>query len=501
MAAARFRRLALSIGLVGLLSGASAWASPVAASGSYLLPVPGGTHVVVTQGNGGGHAGKEKFAFDFALVGDPEFPVVAARAGTVIGLEAGYKTSQHCENDSCWTLANYVLVDQGDDNTSALYLHLAEGSLKVVLGQKVTQGQALGDADCTGWSTANHLHFQVEQTPSSKVLDLAKAGKAADGWWFTQSASVTFSDPSVLAQDPNGIPTAGGVYVSSNGTSQAPVTSPPAPKAVTKPGGMWISPADGSQQVNSIHLAAHAYPSKASNPAIDHVNFTVWWPALGAKSGPWKTACAARSPISIDEYGCDFNPADLGAPAGQLWLSFDVYDTAGDSNLSPNGERSVDWMQADDVIGDGWQTYQGDGYVVDYPGEAVTIPAQSTGLYTVSASYYYTGSKSDPDAVYLVERITFPSGYLSLYGGDFTPYLKQALSSYAGYSGGAISSPQDVTIDGRPGLEITSQGTDGAYADGEILVVGDDMYMIVTGCYPARASIDTATFFASFHLD
>ena len=64
-----------------------------------------------------------------------------------------------------------------------------------------------------------------------------------------------------------------------------------------------------------------------------------------------------------------------------------------------------------------------------------------------------------------------------------------------------ISSPQDVTVDGRPGLEITSQGADGAYADGEILVAGNDMYMIVTGCYPARASVDTATFFASFHLD
>jgi hypothetical protein len=327
------------------------------------------------------------------------------------------------------------------------------------------------------------------------LVDQATFRNAWDG---QTSVGTTYSSPYLYLDV-----TASGPLVSAPGQAipPSPSTSPSAHKAATKPGGMWISPADGSQQVNSIQLSAHAYPSKASDPAIDHVSFTVWWPALGARSGPWKTACTVKSPTSGDEYDCDFNPGDLGAPAGQLWLSFDVYDTAGDSNLSPNGERSVDWMEADDVIGDGWQTYQGDGYTVDYPGEAVTIPAQSNGIYTVSASYYYTGSKSDPDAVYLVERITFPSGYLSLYGSDFTPYLKQTLSSYAGYSRGAISSPQDITVDGRPGLEITSQGTDGAYADGEIVIVGDDMYMIVAGCYPARASVDTATFFASFHLD
>jgi hypothetical protein len=286
--------------------------------------------------------------------------------------------------------------------------------------------------------------------------------------------------------------------------SNVPVVSAPPssqPAAAHTPGGTWISPADGSEQLGTIHASAHAYPSKAGDPAIDHVNFTVWWPALGSKSGPWKTACSVKQPTSGDEYDCDFDPANLGAPAGQLWLSFDVYDSSGASNLSPNGERSVDWAQPDVIVADGWQTFQGDGYTVDYPGPAATVPSQSTGLYTVSASYYLIGSQSDPDVVYLVERITFPSGLLSLYGNDFTPYLKQTLSSYAGYSGGTISSPRDVTVDGHPGLEITSQGTSGAYAVGEIVIVSDDMYMIVAGYYPDRASIDTTTFFASFHLN
>ena len=231
MAAARFRRLVLSIGLVGLLAGASGWATPVAASGSYLLPLPGGTHVLVTQGNGGGHTGWEKYAWDFAVFGSgAEFPIVAARSGTVIGLQAG--NSQHCLDSSCWTLANYILLDQGD-GTAGLYMHLAENSVEVVLGQQVTQGQSLGDADNTGWSTGNHLHFQVEQTPSQKVLDQANGGTAARGWWFTQSVSVSFSDSSVLARNPDGMPTYPdsfpGGYVSSNGGPQAAITPGPTP--------------------------------------------------------------------------------------------------------------------------------------------------------------------------------------------------------------------------------------------------------------------------------
>src|SRR5450759_44058 len=224
MAANRSLRLALSIGLVALLFNAGVGAPRAAASSPYLLPLPSGTHVIVTGGNGGYHTRWETYAWDFAVFGSSaEFPVVAARGGTVIGLQAGFKTSQHCLDDSCWTLANYVLVDQGD-KTSALYMHLAENSVKVSLGQKVVQGQSLGDADNTGWSTGNHLHFQVETTPAQKVIDQAGQGKAKDGWWFTQSTSVAFSDPSVLSRNADGIPTYSdsfpGGYVSSNGAGQ-----------------------------------------------------------------------------------------------------------------------------------------------------------------------------------------------------------------------------------------------------------------------------------------
>ena len=374
------------VGLVSLLSSAGAGAAPVMAAGPYLLPLLAGSHVGITQGNyDGDHDPKYsgQYAWDFVLYHSAaDFPVVAARGGKVIGLRSD--SSIHCggkeeaPGESCWTEANYVLIDHGD-GTSALYVHLAQASVQVSVGKTVAQGQVLGRAGSTGWSTGIHLHFQVETTPSP-----ARVKAAAAGWWWMPTVSVTFSDPSVLERNPDGIPTvsgsAAGGYVSSNGGSAGQ-----GPAAAT-PGGTWISPADGSQQVMTIHDGGLMNDHQFEDSFVKRVYDTAVAAGIDvlelgykadrkvftdSKSGPWKTACTVPSPTSGDEYSCDFDPLDLGAPAGQLWLSFDVYDTAGGSNLSPNGERTVDWTPPDVVV-DGWQTYQGDGYTVDYPGEAVT---------------------------------------------------------------------------------------------------------------------------------
>jgi hypothetical protein len=98
---------------------------------------------------------------------------------------------------------------------------------------------------------------------------------------------------------------------------------------------------NGQQVSHIVHFAAHAYPTNAGDPAILGVKFTVWWPALGPQSGPWKIACVATSPSGGDVFSCDADLAQLGSPPGQLLVSFDVYDQAGNSNLSPNGEHTV----------------------------------------------------------------------------------------------------------------------------------------------------------------
>jgi hypothetical protein len=159
---------------------------------------------------------------------------------------------------------------------------------------------------------------------SQTVFDLMRAGIEQH-----TSGQVTFS----LAAAPTPTPTA-----------------TPAPTPTVIPGGRWIAPSSGAMiSGTTLHFAAHAYPTHPGDPPIDHVNFTIWWPALGPQSGPWKLACPAFSPggdLSIgasDVYACDADLAALGAPPGSLLVSFDVYDTAGDRNLAPNGEHRIVW--------------------------------------------------------------------------------------------------------------------------------------------------------------
>jgi|GEM_PF-3443807 len=125
-------------------------------------------------------------------------------------------------------------------------------------------------------------------------------------------------------------------------TPTTPISSPTSQAIV--PGGIWYLPLDGTTITTStVHVAVAAYPKNVGDPAIAYVNFTVWWPALGDKSGPWKIVCSSSASENVNGllYECDFDPRSLGAPYGTLELSFDVYDQAGNRNLSPNGERTI----------------------------------------------------------------------------------------------------------------------------------------------------------------
>ena len=117
------------------------------------------------------------------------------------------------------------------------------------------------------------------------------------------------------------------------------------------PGGTWINPSNNLGTGGPVHLAAHAYPTHSGDPAIDHVNFTVWWPGLGPKTGSWDIACTVPAPTAgtvtvsqSDIYQCGADLLYLGAPEGTLTLSFDVYDVAGNVNKSPQGERTIQWQ-------------------------------------------------------------------------------------------------------------------------------------------------------------
>lgn len=73
-------------------------------------------------------------------------PIVAVADGTVVFAEwgGGY--------------GNLVIVQHGDD-WSSYYAHLT--AILVEVGQKVRQGELLGGAGSTGYSTGTHLHFEL----------------------------------------------------------------------------------------------------------------------------------------------------------------------------------------------------------------------------------------------------------------------------------------------------------------------------------------------------
>ena len=115
------------------------------------------------------------------------------------------------------------------------------------------------------------------------------------------------------------------------------ITYPPHPAAI-KPGGAWISP-NGKTVGDVIPFAAYAYPTHSGDPEIDHVNFTIYWQGVDPRK--WIIACVARRPVRNDMFACNANLRKLGAPAGQIIVSFDVYDRQGNVNLAPNGEHTL----------------------------------------------------------------------------------------------------------------------------------------------------------------
>lgn len=137
-------------------------ASRSAVAGPYRLPWSPGTPMQLTQDCNDAccsdHVGTDRYAWDFA--NGTEFPIVAAREGTVAHVKVSSNTG--CGASSCANDANYLVIDHGD-GTSSVYLHLRGGSLDPALkcGEFVRQGQALAIADSTGWSTGSHLHYQV----------------------------------------------------------------------------------------------------------------------------------------------------------------------------------------------------------------------------------------------------------------------------------------------------------------------------------------------------
>jgi murein DD-endopeptidase MepM/ murein hydrolase activator NlpD len=85
---------------------------------------------------------------------------------TQYGGRRAFEPASHPREGAAHPLGNHVILNLGGGRY-ALYAHLKTGSVRVEPGERVRQGQVLGNVGNTGSSTAPHLHFHVMDAPSA----------------------------------------------------------------------------------------------------------------------------------------------------------------------------------------------------------------------------------------------------------------------------------------------------------------------------------------------
>lgn len=128
-----------------------------AGASGFAWPVPGHSGISSYYGYRWGtlHGG-----IDISDGGIMGAPVVASKSGTVVRMNNScshnYGKSYSCGCGGGY--GNYVVISH-DGTYSTLYGHLTSAAVSV--GDYVNQGDVIGYVGSTGWSTGEHLHFEV----------------------------------------------------------------------------------------------------------------------------------------------------------------------------------------------------------------------------------------------------------------------------------------------------------------------------------------------------
>lgn len=136
-------------------------------STAYRWPVNAKFQNITTYYGYDAWRGGMHYGIDIASAGIGGTNVYAAQSGRVIKVvnncthNYGKSYSQfvyNCGHGGGY--GNYAIIDHGG-GMSTLYAHC--GTITVKNGQYVTRGDVIGTVGTTGWSTGNHLHFEVRK--------------------------------------------------------------------------------------------------------------------------------------------------------------------------------------------------------------------------------------------------------------------------------------------------------------------------------------------------
>lgn len=140
---------------------------PTGTPGDWWIPTTGRISAPYGDRDGGVHSNGHPGCDIAAPKGSN---IIASREGKVIWANTGYSGSGYGGYGNC------VAIDHGDGYHS-IYGHMS--AINVSKGDKVMQGQSIGQVGSTGYSTGNHCHFEIRQngnrvSPTSFIPELGK---------------------------------------------------------------------------------------------------------------------------------------------------------------------------------------------------------------------------------------------------------------------------------------------------------------------------------------
>lgn len=161
----------------------------------YQFPVDSDSCVRISQGFNGRFSHStdhSRFAVDVALnVGTP---ILAARAGVVVGVKDDYHMGG--VNEYFLDKANYISV-MHEDGSFAGYFHILLGSAEVKPGDQVHIGQKLAESGSSGFSSGPHLHFVITLNRGFSNHSIPFKFVAVDGAEFTPQQGMKICDQSI----------------------------------------------------------------------------------------------------------------------------------------------------------------------------------------------------------------------------------------------------------------------------------------------------------------